>query len=80
MSQNQFFGTVKDYSISYDTHGFFQVSHGKRKIMELCPYPMNTLSDEEIASHFDVLKKRAFHMFAEVIGEKEEVVMKSLKS
>ena len=78
MSKNQFFGKYKEYSLSYDTQGFFQIKARNGSTIELCPYPMRSMSEKDIMNHFDDLKKRTFHLFAEMIGEKEEKVVRGL--
>ncbi len=78
ISKNQFFGSYKGYDLSYDKKGFFQVKADNGNTVELLPYPMGKMTQKDIASHFEDLKDQAFHLFAEMIGEKEEKVLHGL--
>jgi hypothetical protein len=46
--------------------------------VELVPYPMRKMSQKDITAHFDALKGRAFHLFAEMIGENEKKIVREL--
>ena len=78
-SKNQFFGNYKGYSISYDKQGFFQVKGQNGNTIELCPFPMRSMSQKDIMDHFDDLKDQAFHLFAEMIGENEKKIVLELQ-